>query len=467
MPDQGERTIVMPDEGGFAMIVTMLTAVVMTMLTVTMLTNGWHLERSTVRDRGYNEALQVAETGLSIALQEVAKGSSYSGTTGPQDVPGGQYEVVVSRPSAGYLAVESIGYRPAKGHANAQARRIKASYGPQAAFKHALFSVTGLAVKNNDGTVGDIFANESIVMEQNSGVKGSVVSATGSVLMENNARVRKNGTTGGDVFTGGYDQAGKWGLKMSNGTSVEGSAYAEAETCPGAASDGNLYNIENGGTISGSALARGQISGAVSGTRSPYACQRRHDRLTLPAYHFDAALYNPLQSYTTTGGFRQAHPGSVTGNHYVWIPACSSDPAATTSVLDLGGLQITGSFSLITNCRVDFDSNTTYSGDGSQARVEIIALNTSVDPSPAINIKNNFTIPATNTPAVLLYSTGQILVKNNAESNGAVYAGAISIKNNLDVTYDPRVERTVGFGDVKYERISWQECRSGALGATC
>jgi hypothetical protein len=38
-----------------------------------------------------------------------------------------------------------------------------------------------------------------------------------------------------------------------------------------------------------------------------------------------------------------------------------------------------------------------------------------------------------------------------------VFAGSISFKNNMDVTYDERVERTVGFGSKRYERISWEE----------
>ena len=456
-------------EGGFAMVATMLGAVIMTLLTVTMLSTGSHSERATVRDRGYNEALQAAESGLNVALQEISKGVPYAGTGGtPRSVPGGQYEVAVSVPQPGYLVVESIGYRPSKGHPQEQVRRVKATYGPEAAFKFALFSDTGLAVKNNDGTVGDIFANESIVMEQNSGVRGSVISATGSVLMENNAKVRKNGTTGGDVSTGGYDPVDSWALKMLNGADVEGSAYAEAETCPGSAADSLLYNIQNSGTIDGAALARGQISGSVAGTRSPYTCQRRHERKVLPTFNFDASLYTPLQQYTTVATFQtwlNANKTAVSGTHRVWVDACGTAPSAVSSVLDMGGVVINNDFTLITNCRIDFNNNTTFVGDD-EARVELIVLNESVDPVPAINIKNNFEIPDPS-PAVLLYSTGEILVKNNAESNGAVYGGAISIKNNLDVTYDPRVERTLGFGEAKYERISWQECRSGALSSTC
>ena len=80
-------------------------------------------------------------------------------------------------------------------------------------------------------------------------------------------------------------------------------------------------------------------------------------------------------------------------------------------------------------------------------------------------IKNNFDV--SHDPAVLLYATGLIQVKNNPDHNGAVYAGAISIKNNLNVTYDPRVERTMGFGDVKYDRQSWVECRPSTTGTGC
>lgn len=455
-------------EGGFAMIATVLVALIMSMLTITMLSTGWNQERATVRDRGYNTGLQVAEAGLNVALQQIAKTPGYAGTAGtPVAVPGGQFEVTVTAPALGYLTIESIGYVPAKG-ASAQVRRIKSTYGPAATFKHALFSDTGLAVKNNDGTVGDIFANESIVLQQNSGVRGSVISATGSVLMENNAKVKKNSGVGGDVYTGGYDPAGLWGMQLSSGAEIEGSAYAEAETCPGLAADANRYNISNSGTIKGDALSRGQSNGSVLGTRSAYTCQLRHARQSLPTFNYEPTQYANLKQYTTVSSFQtwlDTNVSNVTGNHRVWVDACASASSGASNVLDLGGRTIRGAFTLITNCRVDFNSNTTYAGPV-DAQVNLIVLNTSVEPTPAINIKNNFTIPNPS-PAVLLYSTGQILVKNNAESNGAVYAGAISIKNNLDVTYDPRVERTLGFGPERYEKISWQECRSGALGSTC
>ncbi len=203
------------------------------------------------------------------------------------------------------------------------------------------------------------------------------------------------------------------------------------------------------------------------GTRSPLTCQLRHAKRTLPTFTFEAADYPGLQEHSTVASFKtwlDANAGNIVGSHRVWVGTCGTAPAADSSVVDMGGRTIRGSFTLITNCRIDFNSNTTYQGSA-DARVDLIALNASANP-PAIDIKNNFTIPDPS-PAVLLYATGQILVKNNAESNGAVYAGAISIKNGLDITYDPRVERTVGFGDVRYQRIRWQECRSGILGATC
>jgi hypothetical protein len=83
-----------------------------------------------------------------------------------------------------------------------------------------------------------------------------------------------------------------------------------------------------------------------------------------------------------------------------------------------------------------------------------------------LTIWNKFEV-LPNDPAVLLYSTGLIQVKNSAESNGAVYAGAISIKNNLDITYDARIERSLGFGDLKLDRMAWMECIVGTTGTDC
>jgi hypothetical protein len=457
LPEVLSRIFRRRGEEGYALAVTLISTFVMLIVVTNTVDTGTRLNSASARDSRWNLALQVAEAGVDKTVFELSANVAFAGSGGVWSVPGGEVETTVTSPNVGWRQIVSTGYVPAKGAPGALKRRIRVTYGPWATFKYALFSDTGLVLKNNDGTVGDIFANESIVMDNNSGVTGNVISGTGSVFFNNGAKVHKNGSEGGNVYSGGYDATGLWGIYLSNNAEIAGDAFAEAETCPGEASDSGRYNISNAGVIKGNAKARGSINGAVNGTVVPFSCQVRHGRKQLPEYHYDASLYPGVTEYTSVSTFQSwvsANSANLTGTRHVWVSDCGSDPSGAANVVDLGGTTIKDGFNLITNCRIDFGLNATYSGPSSGA-VQLISLNSSTSP-PAIYFKNNFTIPDP-APAVLVYSTGSIEIKNSAESNGAVYAGAISIKNNLEVTYDPRVERSLGFGPEKFSRVSWEE----------
>ena len=456
-------------DDGFAMIVVMVVISIVTIMTIGMIATGLHLDQATARGRRHSLALQVAEAGIDQAVYQLSQDGLYPGTAGTVSVPGGEYEVTVTVPRLGWATIESTGYVPTKAAANVVQRRIRATYGPERAFKYALFSESGLEVKNNGETVGDVFANGSIVLTNNSGVRGSVNSATGTVKLNNNATVNKDDEgEGGEVRSGGYDLDGSWGVQLEGGAIVEGTVSARAEQCPGSATDDTLYNVSNNGVIQGNAIARGNINGSVQGSKTPFTCVERQATQHLPEFRYDPELYPDPSEYgaspdgdgvrtgarTDFQAWVAAHSASMTGTHRVMDTGCRDDPSGATSVIELGSTTMTGDFTLITNCRVDFSNNAAYTGSP-DAYVTIVALNPSTSPA-AIDIKNNFEIPDPG-PAVLMYSPGLIQVKNNPDANGAVFAGSISFKNNMDVTYDSRVERTVGFGSTRYERISWEE----------
>jgi hypothetical protein len=457
-----------PDDG-FALIVVMVVISIVTIMTIGMIATGLHLDQATARGRRHSVALQAAEAGLDQAVYQLSEDGLYTGTGGPVPVPGGQYEVTVTVPRRGWATIVSTGYVPTKTAANVVKRRIRATYGPERAFRYALFSESGLEVKNNGETVGDVFANQAVVLTNNSAVRGSVTSATGKVQLENNATVRKNDEgEGGDVRSGGYDLGGAWGVQLQGGAVVEGNVSARAEQCPGSSADDSLYNVSNNGQIQGNAVARGNINGSVQGSKTPFTCVERPATQQLPQFHYDPELYPSPNEYgaspdadgVRTGALAAfqtwagTHKDSMTGTHRVMDAACRDAPGGTDNKVELTDTTITGDFTLITNCRVDFGNGSSYSGSP-DAYVTIISLNGSTSPA-AIDIKNNFEIPNPG-PAVLMYSPGLIEVKNDSETNGAVFAGSISFKNNMDVTYDPRVERTIGFGSKRYERISWEE----------
>jgi hypothetical protein len=329
-------------------------------------------------------------------------------------------------------------------------------------FKYALFSETGLFVKNNGEVVGDVFANEGVEIENNAVVDGSVVSATEGVSVGMNAEVRiPEDGIGGNVYSGGPA-----GITLAGNSVVEGSAFAQATSCAGSPGAGQ-YGVTSNGTVEGNAVAWGTISGSILGSRTPSNCQLAPAVQTLPTYTWDPSLYTGEVEYTTIDAFQTylaASGNAMTGVHHVWVDECSSDPSGAGSEIDFGSSKtITDDFVLITNCRLNFKNNITVTADDS-ALIDIVVLNSSSDPA-AVEIKNSFIVE--NEPAVLLYAPGLISVKNNPDHNGAVYAGAISVKNNLDVTYDPRVERTLGFGALKYDRVAWVECSASSSGTDC
>lgn len=450
-------------EDGFAMIAAVTISSVLMVFTLAMLATGVHLTGATSRDVDWNGALSVAEAGVDRAVHELTNNPAYAG--GTITVPGGQVDVTVTGETLGNISIEAIGYVPSKTAQDVQTRRLLVSYGPEDVFKYALFSTTGLFVKNNSVTYGDLFANNSVILEQNSIVYGSVTAATGTIELQNNAEVRKSAGKGGNVYTGGYHTTGLWSILMNNGARIEGDAFAEAESCPGTAADDGRYNIQ-AATIVGSATARGAISGTVGGSRTPYNCQLRHSTKVLPKFTWDPSLYDGEVEYSSIADWVAFGPAdtALQGVHRVWDPACTAAPGDAANVINMNGANVIGDFVFVTNCRIDAVNNFKVTAP-QDSLVNLVVLNASADP-PAVEIKNNFEVE--NDAAVLLYSTGLIHVKNNIDETGAVYAGAISIKNNMEVQYDARVERSLGFGDIKYDRIAWQECRaSGGASASC
>ena len=140
-----------------------------------------------------------------------------------------------------------------------------------------------------------------------------------------------------------------------------------------------------------------------------------------------------------------------------------ADPVNQDVRVDLSDVVITGDTTIVTNTPI-FTNGTT--DDTADAVVVLVStyqppVGTSCDVNQdnsecAAHIKNNFA--TSGNTAVLVYTPyGATAVKNNAIQYGAVYADSIQIKNNQSLTYDARVERVVGVGNVTLEITNWQE----------
>lgn len=458
------------DEQGFAMIVSVTVGAIAVMLVMAMLASGSHLQSTTVRARKWTQALQVAEAGVERAVAHLAADDSYAGTgaTTPESVAGGEFVTSVVTPKHGWRVITSTGWVPKKGATGAINRRLEVTYGPSKSFAFALFSFTNMYLNNTGEVIGDVFANESIDIDNGLLINGSVMSATGTVDVANNAEVRKvdGKPESGSVYSGGFHPTGRWGIRTSEQAVIERDARSQVEDC-GVTSVGGLpvYNIENRGRVGGRTLAGGTVTynAGVEGTDDG-VCATRAPRRDLPPFRSDA--YNGLATdYPSVASFVSAMAGgmALVGLHRVTASAeeqtafLAGDDDAIT--IDTSGYTITGDFTLITTGRFAYSNATSskpfYAG-GEDANVSIIVLNDTQVPA-AIDIENQLQLPDPG-PALLFYAEeGLIDLKNNADGDGAVYAGKIAAKNNLDLTYDGRVERILGFGPERFERVSFRE----------
>lgn len=463
----GRRRVAGParrdDEAGFAMIIAVAITGIGMMLMMMMLTTGVHLQTATQRSKHWNLALQVAEAGVERAVSHLVEDESYTGT-GPdgEDVAGGVFVTTVTTPEPGWRVVTSTGWVPSPTAPAAVNRRLQVTYGPSASFEFALFSYTTLDLKNTGIVRGDLFGNESVSMLNAMTVEGSVVSATGSVYLNNGVEVRRTSATdSGSVYSGGIDPIGLWGIKIENNAVIEHNATAEVEACDQTRVAGQqAYNIVNRGDIQGVATAGGYVTGGADGGTLQYACNLRHARAELPEFHYDPALYEDVTEWSSVETFNDDPGRDLIGVHRV-TPTLA-EQLAGSDVIDFTGKNIAGDFTLITTGRFYYGNSTSGTAfyDGPlDANVTIIVLNDSEsEVAPAIQIENQLELPNPG-PAVLFYAPGLIDVKNGAEGDGAVYAGKLKLKNNVDFTYDPRVERVLGFGPSRFERVSYVELK--------
>ncbi|MGH9285033.1 MAG: hypothetical protein ACRD0M_05050, partial [Acidimicrobiales bacterium] len=343
------------DESGFAMVVAVIVAMVSIVLVTTILAIGVHLDTQTVRERRWQLALQVAESGVEraiVALDEQAKAGLplTFGGEGPITVPGGQFETHVTIPAdLASVRVDAIGWTPSATATNRIQRRLRVVYSPEPEFRYALFSQTSLYVKSSGGIEGDVFGNEAVTLYNGTVVTGTVISGTGKVHLEQNAEVHENTATGrgGDVYSGGFDTAASppWAVKLDNNAVVEGDVHTQVETvCSGPAN----YNVDNSGDLLGQVFTPGSVFGAGPAGGTVSACEPRRGKEDLPSFTFDPANYPSLVTMTVAQ-FNDPAYTDLAGQ--VWVTSAASDDSA--AAIELACKQVKGDFFLYTTARIN------------------------------------------------------------------------------------------------------------------
>lgn len=509
------------EEDGFAMITAMVLSMIAVLLLTTVVAQSIHLTRATSRERQKELALHVADGGVDRAIVNIRSIDTFSTRTETTPIGQVTYSLqVCTGPSApviscsqkGDYVIESQGQ---VGTVQPSKRRIRVVLSPEPAFKFAMFSADELTVKNNSNVAGDVWANRALVIDQNAVINGDVTSAGGSVYLGNSQVLHSldDVARGGNVYSGGSNSlqanntpsgdGSAWGVWLNNQTQIERLVEARRD-CPAGATEspgGAAYSIGGTGQSVPTGRAYGSITANVTSRTTGVCIQRPGDK-TLPVFNPDLILYAqvygaanvhdytpgnprcPLASNRTAvqcfQAWADANQNSLTGVHYVSNPLLVPSPESPAAdqqcgrpvsdpvpdVINLRQMTITGDFVLATNACITTDNNGNLSVIApSTATVNIISTNKSNSlETPAMHLGNNLQITSTTPPALpvlLLYAKGAITVKNNFVGNGALYAGDLlgegGVNNNLNITYDPRVERTLGFGATAFTQRSWQE----------
>jgi hypothetical protein len=478
------------DERGVALITAMLVAFVATMFVTTMMYVAFHDQTGSAHNRSWGQALHVAESGVHEAIaylqnsNGVVPSTTQTGTTNE-----GSYQYRIVAQARNRYQIDAVGTVGTAGSLKAS-RRLRVTMAPPVSFKYALFSLSDVTTKNNNMVCGDVYAGTYVVVYQNDSVlaatnpscpaggtigNGNVTAATSYISMDNNSTIE------GQAWSGG-NNAGGYGIAMSNGASIGGDAKASDAT-PGCSDDAAhaQYKIGSSGTIAGNATAWGTISSTVTGTKYQSTCTLAAEAKTIPTFTFNSANYPTASLHTYTfpadyasfNSYIAANRSNLSGTFYI------SGGGASYPV-SLDGATITGDLTVIaTDSPIDATSGGLSAG-GTNDKLVVLATWYSASSSGcttnggnpadcAIGIKNNFNMSGSSlsggdNTAVLLYApNGPVAFKNNADFHGAVYANNIQVKNNMNVSYDQRLEQVVGFGMSTLTITDWQECDPGAV----
>ena len=471
------RSMVRRAEGeeGVALIIAVVLMGVVATLAALMLTVGVHTDQASARGRNWVQALHVAESGVDQAMAKIqAAGGVYSGTfTG--STTQGTYSVTVSRQTRNQYTIRSVGSVLA-GKQLAATRALQVTMAPPSVFKNALFSYTTLETKNNDTITGDVWANENAIVDSGTQITGSVTAATGYVEVDNGSSI------GGNVWSGSFNNANSYAIYLQQNATVDGWAKASVTnppdpiTCGGASPDSYKVREDNGASIGSDVTTWGALtgSGTAGGTTHNNTCTAAPAAISMPLFtysssNYDATTLHQFGTPTTSSAtaisdfqtYLSSHSNQLSGTFYI----NQTGPVNQNTLVDLTNAVVTGDLNIITNTPIFTNGTTDQTTNAVAALISTYKPPTgsncdlNQDKSEcAIHLKNNFA--TSGNTAVLVYAPyGPVAVKNNAIQFGAIYSDSIQIKNNQELTYDSRIERTVGFGDATLEVTKWLEVK--------
>jgi hypothetical protein len=480
-----------PGEEGYALVVAVILISVMMVLMAVSLTAATSSLRNSQNSVRFARTLAVAEAGVNDAITRLGEDRTGTspcsrGSATTCTASGGVYQVSWTQ-SSGNIVVTADGYYPSLA-SPAFHREIQVTFEPVPTFRYALYSQDSLSVKNTAVVVGDLYSSASITVDNNTIICGNVEAAGGDINLGSGTQVLKSYIAA--------NCSGKSGLVWANGSIIDGSGVVIAGNAKASAPSGaNCVpsannNYIDGGTVQGTATACGKIIGVTSpNTLSPGTSTTPPQVTGLPTFIFDPNNYSSMFCYPTTGicgpnntsptavssfqTYVNANTTTMSGTFAIW----QTGPSQSTKI-SLDGIKLSGDLTIITNAPVDLGNTsciTTGSGcpsaGATPADFTLVSLYV---PPPfstcdanggdcSIYSQNKIVFDAgvASDPndgiAGLIYTPGKLAVKNqNSSGEGALYAGSMDIKNGFSITYNPRIERQLGFG-LSFQRTLWKE----------
>ena len=472
-------------EDGYALVVATILLFVMMILIVVGLDAGYSALNQSQRGIEWSRTLAVAESGVNDAMVQIGADRSAvsSCPTGGSAVctnDDGEYQVSWTGVIDGSITIESYGYFPTKATAEIT-RHLRVTLEPAPSFTNALFAEDSITIKNNEVVIGDIYSQLGVTLGNNAQVCGSIVVANGDVTMTNGATTEKEipavNCTGkdGSVWAGG---------SILNSGHIFGDAKASAPsgtTCSAASAS---YQI-TGGAVDGDATACGQITGTVLGVTAAGTATTPPAVETLPTFTFDPANYPGIHCFdggsgscgattsptavTTGNAAIAAAKTNLSGTYAIW----QSSPSQST-VVSLDGIVIGGDTTIVTNAPIDFGNTTEVNlvAGVTDATLVVVSLyeptgtcsdqggsnnDCSIYGKNAIEFDEGASATdLTDGIAGLIYTTGKMAFKNKPEMEGALYAGAMDIKNGFGIVYNSRIASILGFGSALAPTL-WEE----------
>lgn len=376
---------------------------------------GIHDVQLSAYERGREQAVNAAEAGINMAMNQLTTDASYASGSGVLAASAGEFDVTVEAIDTGNpddirRKIVATGYAPDRDSESHSVRKLEAevAVNPTDGFDFALFSeVLPISLGNGAEVDGDVYAANGLDSGNNAEFLGAIttsggvqlgndavvsgsIRADGTVSVGNNSSLQQNVYAGGDV-------------SLADGTTVAGFVQS-----------GGVVNMGNGTSVAG---------GVAQHSAPPEV-----ETLSVPTFTWNAANYTPNGvTWSSTAAFYASWKADANaglpfhGHHRIGD--------ADKLVLD-AKWKMDNDVTIVTGGDVVIERDITNSTSNV---LDLVIISTHAN---GVEIKNGVTIPDS-IRLLVVAPNGKVTINNAKHLTGAVYADEIDAGNEMDVTWAP------------------------------